>query len=167
MCKLGNIKSVHEDISIKLFDSTLVHLLPKDLSDAFTNKEKAALIFRAIKGYKIIYLTDDNEPVAYCFLKKDYLKRYPFMNTNDWLINPYFTFEKYRGKGFATFLIDYALSLANSNVYALVKTDNFASIQVLEKCGLKIIGYSGKKIWSHSVSRIGGEIAIYRYCKHK
>lgn len=158
-------KCMERDYKLKIFDSSLFNILPSSMHNSFSKKEKAMLYLRAVRGYRVIYFEDIRQSViAWCFLKKDYLNKYPFMRKEDALINPYFTNVEYRGRGIAQTIIRQATEMREyKSIYALVKSDNLPSIAVLKKCGFKKIGWSGKKLWSHTVSQNEGSVIIFRY----
>ena len=86
------------------------------------------------------------------------------------IINPYFTSEKYRGRGYAKLLLGYMLSDSSvywENMYAVVESNNLPSIRALESVGMSFLGICEKKHWSFFLfeGQTEGRLRVYRYTR--
>lgn len=133
-----------------------------------TLKSKIALMFRSFAGYYLYYIEKQGVIVSTCWLKHNYMGKYAFLKEDDLLINPYSTLLEYRGMGLATNILTYVVndySVKWNRLYALVKTDNYASIKVLSSVGFEKIGYSKKINWSHTLSHDESDIIVFCYMR--
>ncbi len=145
----------------------LFHLIPNIFYEILSTKEKIKLIFRYICGfYLLYYLTDEKKVIGYCFLKHNWLGKYTFLNKGDWIINPYYVYKDYRGRGYAQKMIEYMLKDQSTNktndIYAIVKVDNIVSILVLEKNGFKKIGYVTEGFF-HSITQNTTSLIVMKF----
>lgn len=147
-----------------VFTPSLFQLVPKRIRNCFSVTERAKLLLRVLRGYYVYYQTQNDRLVSYCFLKRNYLGKYPFLSKNDVLINPYFVSKDYRGRGLGGKLIDTAIKdtqTAWERVYALVMQDNLPSIRTLEKLQFERIGYSDKRGWSHRITERKTHLPVF------
>ena len=153
--ELQNYLFLNKKGTIFLFESSVFGILPKKIKKDFSLVERIKLHLRALRGYCFYFLEIEDKMVAYCFLKRNYLKKYSFMDKNDLIVNPYYVSEEYRGNHFGEIILRASLDNlpANTkNVWAIVLDDNIPSIKTLERIGFNIEGYSYVFHFSHHIS---------------
>lgn len=147
------------------FKSTLNCLLPKCLKGSFSIVERCFLLLRVIRGYQIYYYKDQEQVAAYCFLKRNYLRKYAFLKKNEVLINPYYVAPEYRGNGLGGDLLSAALSEIKDGktaVWGIVLEDNLPSIKTLQKLGFSDCGCSKINFWSHRLTEERTERRVFK-----
>ncbi len=151
------------DQGIHIFKPTIRSLLPKEFYKKFNFLDKIKLSFRFLwGGYLLYYLAIDGKIIGYCFLKHNWFGKYKFLNKNDWLINPYYVYEEYRGNGYAQQIIEYMLksqSGKNGKIFAVVKDDNIISKFILSKLGFIRVGYATEGFY-HSLTNIKTSLIV-------
>ncbi|MBQ9532121.1 MAG: GNAT family N-acetyltransferase [Eubacterium sp.] len=163
--ELNNCKDLFDEEKIYMFTSSPLCILPKKYSKSFSFNEKIKLHLRAIRGYYLYFVEYNEKMIAYCFLKKNYLGKYSFMNKNDLLINPYLVIEEHRGKKLGERILRAALNNAPSNtknVWAVVLSDNTPSIKTLQKLDFVLAGYSNIKRFSHSLTTKRNDKLVFK-----
>lgn len=143
------------DLITYCFEPTLFCLVPQQIKHSFSITERIRLLLRVLRGYLVYYQMSGNTMASYCFIKKNYLCKYAFLEKRDVLINPYYVSADFRGCGLGGQLIRVAIDDKQTDwdrVFAVVKEDNFPSIRTLDKLGFERIGFSRKKGWSHKLT---------------
>lgn len=151
-------------IATYVFHPSLFCLVPPRIKNSFSLAERGKLMLRVFRGYIIYYQTKEDQLVSYCFLKRNYLHKYPFLKNTDVLINPYYVAPKFRGCGLGGKLIRTAIEdrqEAWKRVYALVKEDNLPSIRTFEKLKFDKIGFSDKSGWSHRLTKKQTKLPVF------
>jgi L-amino acid N-acyltransferase YncA len=121
---------------------------------------------RAIRGYYLFSLEKNGKMIAYCFLKKNYLSKYPFMEKNDLIVNPYFVCEECRGRKLGEKIVKAALNnmpTDTENVWAIVLNDNIPSIKTLQRIGFELEGYSHVVNSSHHIQQEPTDKLVFKY----
>lgn len=146
------------------FHPSLFCLVPPRIERCFSMVDYAKLVLRVLRGYTVYYLTDGERIAGYCFLKRNYLRKYSFLKDNDMLINPYYVSPEYRGQGLGGKLIEAAIADQNERwetVWAVVKEENLPSIRTLERLNFSRIGFSEKRRWSHKLTDKGTKLLVF------
>lgn len=157
-CEMTKIYQVHR------MKASLFHLLPRSCRGDFSVAERLKLLLRAWRGYEFYYLMDGTSLCAYTFLKRNYFGKYAFMAKDDYLINPYYVRDEYRGKGLATRMLRAVMTQLPQNhgkIWAVVKDDNQPSIKVLSKVGFQQVGYSIQTGWSHKKTDVPTHLILF------
>lgn len=150
--------------AVYVFTPSAFCLVPPRICGSFSFIDRAKLLLRVLNGYYVYYETDADKLTGYCFLKRNYLGKYAFLQQQDVLINPYYVAPSYRGSGLGGKLIESAISDSGTpwkTVYAVVKEDNLPSIRTLEKLHFQKIGYSDKKGWSHRLTERRTHLPVF------
>ena len=150
--------------AVYVFTPSVFRLVPPRIRHSFSVIDRAKLLLRVLNGYYVYYETDADKMMGYCFLKRNYLRKYAFLQKQDVLINPYFVSPEYRGNGLGGKLIKAAISDSETSwktVYAVVKEENMPSIRTLEKLGFQKVGCSDKKGWSHRLTEQKTHLPVF------
>lgn len=153
------------NIIIRAFSASLTHLLPKRFGDRFSVLDRIKLMLRAFRGYYFYSAERDRELIAYCFLKRNYLRKYAFLQRNDVLINPYYVTPEFRGNGYGGKLLKTAYEDCGTDwtaIWAVVKADNLPSVATLQKMGFQQEGYSAKSGWTHRLVQSPTNLLVFR-----
>ena len=140
------------------------HLLPKELTKRFSISEKIRLALRSLRTYNVYYIIDDGKAIGYCFIKKNYLNKYSFMDRKDVIINPYLVDEAYRGQHLGEKMIQYAMDdmcSQYSTMWAVIEKDNIASIKTVEKLGFSFKGYAKSKCFAWKLCNEQTNLVVY------
>lgn len=154
-----------EKTDVRAFTSSPFFVLPKRAKRWFPFSERARLMLRSFFGY-IFYSADQHgRMIAYCFLKRNYLRKYRFMQTRDVIINPYFVSPEFRGKGYGEIILQMSTKDRQAEwhaAWAVVKADNLPSIAALRRTGFLQVGYSMKNGWSHHLTKTPTPLIVFR-----
>ncbi len=145
----------------------------KYIAIGFSCADYFKLFLRSLFGKYYIYSIsiDGNSAVANVFIKHNYLNKYGFMKKNDMLINPYWTSESYRRRGYARQVLCYMFSddtVHWENMYAVVENNNLPSIRALVSVGMTFVGVCEKKIWTYHLlpEQTEGRLLVFRYTRN-
>lgn len=118
-------------------------------------------------GYKILYFFINSKPVCYVAFAKGGDDIFQESNNKDLYIVVYYTFQKYRGMGYASYLSKFLIdNYQYTNIYKCIDCHNLPSIRVSEKNGFKFIGYGRKTKGIHRVVfDKNKDLNLYRYEK--
>ena len=150
--------------AVYVFTPSAFRLVPPRIRRSFPVIDRAKLLLRVLNGYYLYYEMDADKLAGYCFLKRNYLGKYAFLQKQDVLINPYYVAPSYRGSGLGGKLIETAIADFETpwkTVYAVVKEDNLPSIRTLEKLSFQKVGYSDKKGWSHRLTERRTHLPVF------
>ncbi len=127
--------------SLWRFTPTLCAPMPKDLPDAGSDGVPIwRCMLRLSRGYSVYVLRDGHECVGFATLRNAG-SRYPFIKRGDVLLAPYFIDSGSRGRGLAKPMLTEAGKDHKGRVFALVLTDNTASVKTLSAIGYKDLGF--------------------------
>lgn len=78
--------------------------------------------------------------------------KFPFLKKAEYEIGPCYTQEKYRGRGFYPFVLNYIVEKnPDKKFFMLVADSNKSSIRGIEKAKFKNIGYTQRNRWGRWV----------------
>lgn len=115
-------------------------------------------------GYAVYYLLNGNEFLGYCTITSGKNPRFWFANEEDIVIGPYYVDEKYRGKGYATKLVDAVINHCENDWkkgYVSIKNSNAASIKVTQRLGGELLFHVHNTKTKKLVKKETGEYGIY------
>lgn len=107
--------------------------------------ETIRLLLAMIHGYRIYYMFDNyNNEIGYCMVSRGGSFRYPFTNSKDIIVGPYFIKQEYRGNGFSRILVNHCIKDLETdyiNAYDFIQNSNFVSIRTTLSCGFVFLSY--------------------------
>lgn len=144
--KKVNIESnLPQNYKLKIFKPKLFDVYPyglKDKSFLFWWLMYFLNLFKNRHRYKVYVVYSDDKPVHYSVLLPWHYK-YSFMDYNDIQIGPCFTDKHYRGTGLAKATINKIMLEelgANNNLWYITRSNNKASVKLIEKVGFNKTG---------------------------
>lgn len=167
--KSVKLRNLEEGAAIYRYTPSLFQVVPKPYLKHFSADEKLKLAFRLLRGYWFYYIADDSELYAYDFIKKDYLNTYTFMNGEDVISNPNYTFPNRRGKGYARIIFRALIedqTTSWTKLWGVIKEDNIPSIKAATNAGFRFVGYSKKENGKHKLTEEKTELQVF-CCERK
>lgn len=92
---------------------------------------------------KIYYCLGDDGSVIHTSYVHPKTVKFPFLDSDDYVIGPCQTVKAFRGQGYYPRVLRYIAMLpeyAGRNIYIFVNEDNHASVRGIEKAGFKFCG---------------------------
>jgi hypothetical protein len=108
--------------------------------------------------FRIIFLKDQNKIVHYTYITPKTM-RFPFMERNDLMIGPCFTYTEYRGKGIFIEVLKKIINCEGSHsLWICANLNNVASLKAFEKAGFSFHSFA-------QISRATKKVKLLTYSK--
>lgn len=115
-------------------------------------------------GYSVYYLKKESVFLGYCTVTSGKNPRFWFSEDCDIVVGPYYIEDKYRGKGYATKLVNAVITHCEKGwkkAYLYIKNSNQASIKVVEHLGGQFLFHVHNTRTKKLVKTDSGEYGIY------
>ena len=119
--------------------------------------------------YKVLYIVKDNITVGHIVISFN-IKEIKGSEKSDIIIGPKWVAPRFRGKGYGTKLLQFALNsnlIDFSNAYEMISISNISSIRVVEKCGYEKYANARKGRFGKILIDENGSWFLYKYVKDK
>src|SRR5699024_358835 len=108
--------------------------------EKLTIRRRIRMLQAYLFGYRVYYLRENDEYVAYCLVQSGKDSRYKFATENDIMVGPYFVSEKHRGRRLSIILLELVLaqtSFKYNYAYDYIHEDNIPSIKASKAVGFE------------------------------
>lgn len=166
------MKKVCKFDNLVLYEYTPTVLRPFFINmEPLSLKRRVRMLQAYFSGYKVYYLRQNDDYIAYCLVQSGRDNRYKFADENDIMVGPYFVSEKYRGQKLSITILNLILKHTDfkfQNAYDYIHEDNVPSIKASEAVGFQLLSRATLSKYTRAIKLTqNGDYLIFKYESNK